>query len=174
MAIEADLVRKIRDNPRSTRLWTEWYRSVYPKLYYAAFRLARGRAELAKDLTQESFTRFLNYQAIDRVNDDRHALAFLIRTCKNLAIDRGERVQNVSLQDIADIELHAALERPEPEIDLDRMLQTLQPQDRQFMQWVRDGLSVAEIAQRSGLTYTATGVRLYRIRKNLQESFGTT
>jgi len=53
------------------------------------------------------------------------------------------------------------------------MLQSLEPQDRELMRWVREGLSVAEIARRIGSSYTAVGVRLHRIRKALRESFGS-
>jgi RNA polymerase sigma factor (sigma-70 family) len=165
-----DRSQKLREHPTSQRHWREWYRIVYPKLYYAAFRLANGKVAEAQDLTQEAFARFLDYRAIERVTDDRHAISFLIKTCRNLAIDRSARARNIPLQELGEIE---ATETPdlEPKIDLERMLESLEPRERELMQWALEGVSLAEMARRTGSTYTAVGVRLHRIRQALKKSF---
>jgi RNA polymerase sigma factor (sigma-70 family) len=165
-----DRTEKLREKPVSERRWSEWYKIIYPKLYYAAFRLANGNVAEAQDLTQEAFARFLEYRAIERVTDDRHAISFLIKTCRNLAIDRSARARDIPLQELGEIE---AIETSdfEPKIELERMLQSLEPQERELMQWALDGVTLAEMARRTGSTYTAVGVRLHRIRQSLKRSF---
>jgi RNA polymerase sigma factor (sigma-70 family) len=167
-----DRTQQLRAHPTNQRLWRDWYKRIYPNLYYAAFRLARGNVAVAQDLTQEAFARFVNYRAIERVADDRHAISFLIRTCRNLAIDRSTRAREVPLQELGDIELLEDSD-PVPTLDLDRMLASLKPEERELMQWVREGLSLAEIAQRTGSTYTAVGVRVHRIRESLKKAFAS-
>jgi RNA polymerase sigma factor (sigma-70 family) len=165
-----DRTQELRQHPTNERLWTEWYKLVYPKLYYAAFRLTNGNVVVAQDLSQESLARFLEYRAIERVTDDRHAVSFLIKTCRNLAIDRSARAREVSLQELGEMD---AVETPDlqPKMDLERMLQTLEPQEREVMQWALEGVSLSEMARRTGSTYTAVGVRLHRIRQALRKSF---
>ncbi len=171
--MSADLIERIRQRPADGRRWTAWYKLVYPKLYYVAFRFAKGDSEAARDLTQETFARFLSYRALERVTSDRHALSFLITTCRNLAIDRGQRATELSIEELGPLESLAAADAPiEPALDFGRILATLEPQDRELMQMARDGLTVSEIASKLGVTYTAAGVRLHRIRKRLRESHG--
>jgi len=165
-----DRTQELRGHPSSERLWTEWYKLVYPKLYYAAFRLANGNVVAAQDLAQESLARFLDYRAIERVTDDRHAVSFLIKTCRNLAIDLSARARDIPLQELGEMDA-IEIPDPQPKIDLDRMLQTLEPQDRELMQWALEGVSLSDMARRMGSTYTAVGVRLHRIRQGLKKSF---
>jgi RNA polymerase sigma factor (sigma-70 family) len=170
-----DLVAKIRVSPNSGPFWAAWYKKAYPSVYYAAYRFARGNIETARDLAQETFTRFLQYEAIDRVTDEKHALSFLIKTCRRLAIDRDGRAREISLQDIPEYELAAPLDAPaRAALELDELLGVLTPQERQMVQWTRDGFAIADIAIKLGISYTAAGVRLHRIRKRLQEIPGRT
>ncbi len=165
-----DLIERIRKAPGDERRWAAWYKATYPRLSYFAFRLMSGDAEAARDLVQEAFTRFVAYRAIERVSNDNHALAFLLTTCRNLAADAGAKVQHVPEQALEGLELMAAADqKSEPALDLDRLQAALEPESRQLIQWAREGLTVAEIAKRLGITYTAAGVRLHRIRKRLQE-----
>ena len=171
--MSTDLVEAIRDSPRLERLWSAWYAATYPRVFYAAHRFARGNVEMARELAQDSFARFVQYGAIERVTNEKHALAFLIQTCRNLAIDRDGRAREVSLQDIPEYELVPIGEIPSgAALDLEEMLQVLRPEERQVIQWIRDGFSIADVARKLGISYTAAGVRLHRIRKRLQKEIG--
>lgn len=170
----ADLTTQVRENPGSEKHWAQWYRAMYPKLYYAAYRLTRGNTETAGDLTQATFERFIKYRAIDRIASDRHAIAFLVTTCRHLAFDHGASARQIPLDDI-----NEALDVPtesstEDTLDLDRILRQLDPEDRQLMEWARDGVVISEIATKLGITYTAAGVRLHRLRKRIREQLEPT
>ena len=169
--MSADLIAKIRTTPGSQRVWTAWYKSAYTKVYYAAYRFSYGNRDTARDLTQETFKRFIEYRAIDRVKDDKHALAFLIRTCRNLAIDRNVSVAEISLEGLPEAEFPAAPEaNTQHAFALDQILPTLNAEDREIIEYLRNGLTVAEIAQKLKISYSAAGVRLHRMRKRLRES----
>jgi RNA polymerase sigma factor (sigma-70 family) len=171
--MSADLIVQIREQPNSQRRWAAWYKRVYPNVYYAAFRLTNGNAEEARELTQETFTRFLEYRAIERVQGEQHALGYLIKTCRNLAIDRNARVREIRLESLIEADSIPAPERHiEESIDLDRALLELGGDDQMLTQWMREGISVSEIARRLGITYTAAGVRIHRLRKRLREAIG--
>jgi RNA polymerase sigma-70 factor (ECF subfamily) len=171
--MSADLIERIRERPTDQHRWAAWYRSVYPKLYYVAFRLTNGDVAAARDLVQETFARFVTYRAIERVSNDRHALSFLSKTCRNLAFDGNARARQLPQESPEELESIAGAEQPmEPALDFDRMIRALEPQDRQLMQWAYEGLTISEIAAKLGVTYSAAGVRLHRVRKRLRESYG--
>src|SRR5687767_6230368 len=96
--MSGDLIRRLRKSPGNEKLWSEWYKSVYPKVYYAAYRLTSGRAEAARDLTQETFSRFIEYRVLERVVDEARAAGYLIATCRNLAVDRNREAGRISLE----------------------------------------------------------------------------
>lgn len=168
--MKSDLTAKIRADPLKERAWADWYQSLHTKLYYFAFRLTRGDSELARDLVQETFTRFIGYRAIERVANDRHALLFLMKTCRNLAIDENVRCKNLVVG-LEGIEEPPAEPLPLPGIELEQMLATLEPEERRIIQWVRLGESISEIAGKLGIAYSAAGVRIFRITKKLRKTY---
>jgi RNA polymerase sigma factor (sigma-70 family) len=171
--MSGDLVKRIRERPSSEPRWEEWYKSVYPRLYYAAFRLANGSAELARDLTQEAFTRFLEYRAIERVENEQHALAYLIKTCRNVAIDRNVRAEQTPLDDLINVDsIPAPEQQSEAVVDLEHVFDELTAEDRALLGWIRDGHSISEIARKLDLSYTAAGVRVHRLKKRLRTALG--
>lgn len=169
--MSTDLIQRLRKQPGSERLWEAWYKSAYPKVYFAAFRLANGNPDLARDLTQGAFTRFLEYRAIERVQSEQHALAYLIKSCRNLAIDRNAQANNIPLDSLAEVESAPAPgQQEEAIVDLQRAVDELDDVDRELVQWMRDGLGVGEIAKRLDISYTAAGVRVHRLKKRLRKA----
>jgi RNA polymerase sigma factor (sigma-70 family) len=169
--MSSDLIQRLRKRADSERLWEAWYKSTYPMLYFAAFRLANGNADIARDLTQETFTRFLEYRAIDRVENEQHALAYLIKTCRNLAIDRNAHAKAVPMENLTEVEVMSAPEQSAGSIiDLSRAVDELDVADRELVHWMRDGLGVGEIAAKLGISYTAAGVRVHRLKNQLRKA----
>lgn len=169
--MSSDLIQQLRQRPHNERLWKAWYASAYPKLYFAAFRLANGNPDLARDLTQGTFTRFLEYRAIERVQSEQHAVAYLIKTCRNVAIDRNAQAKSIPLESLTEVESMPAPEQHEESVmDLQRAVDDLEDEDQDLVQWLRDGLSVGEVAKRLNASYTAAGVRIHRLRKRLRKA----
>jgi len=168
--MSSDLIQEIQRNPQSKRAWAQWYKRTYRRVYFVAYRFARGDRDAAADLAQEAFMRFVGYEAIHRVTTEEHAVAFLIQTCRNLAIDRDKRARDISLDDIPESALPIRSETiSDTTLDLEQAVLALTPDERQMIEWTREGFSIADVAGRMGISYTAAGVRLHRIRKRLQE-----
>jgi RNA polymerase sigma factor (sigma-70 family) len=170
--MSVDLVGAVREKPKDQRRWAAWYRLMYPRLYFIAYRLTKGNAAAAQDLVQDTFARFLDYRAIERVTNDNHSFAFLVTTCRRLAYDRNVSPDELKRESFEEVDLVAAPgETADSSMDVERMLQALGPEDRQLMHWARQGLSVSEIAARLRVTYSAAGVRLHRLRKQLRDAY---
>jgi RNA polymerase sigma factor (sigma-70 family) len=169
--MSADLIQQLREHLDSERLWISWYQSAFPRVYFAAFRLSHGNADVARDLTQEAFTRFLEYRGIDRVENEQHAIAYLIKICRNLAIDRNHHAKLIPLEGLEPLEAMQPSELSLGSIvDLERAVDELDAGDRELTQWMRDGLGIAEIAEKLGISYTAAGVRAHRLRRRLRKA----
>jgi RNA polymerase sigma factor (sigma-70 family) len=169
--MSADLIARIRAKPLAPEPWAEWYRSVYGRLFYFALRHSNGNRDMASDLVQETFARFIAYRAIERVQDDRHALAFLLKTCRNVAVDRDARARDLVVVGMKDLENLPAEPPFLSDIEIEQILGNLEPAEQQILRWIQDGQSISEIAQNLGIAYSAAGGRIFRLTKRLKKSY---
>jgi RNA polymerase sigma factor (sigma-70 family) len=168
--MSVDFTKRIRDDPSKQRGWADWYRVMYTRVYYVAFRFARGDTETARDLVQETFARFIAYRAIRKVSNDRHAVLFLAKICRNVAINshaRNKEMISVGLDEILQL---PAEPLPVRQIEMDEMIAKLEPDERRIIGWVREGDRISEIAKRLGIAYSAAGVRIFRITQKLRKA----
>lgn len=170
--MSSDLTRELKSTPRDEPLWTKWYTSLYPRIYSVAFRLAEGNPDTARDLTQETFVRFLEASALDKVADDGEATAYLLVTCRHTAITRLRRERTSQVDRLMNLEDLPQRERPDPAIELDHLAKQLDSDDRLLFDAARAGLELSEIAAKLSLSYTAAGVRLHRLIQRLRKSLG--
>lgn len=173
MSNEEDLIERLRVAPGDQDLWSQWYKSVFPRIFYIAFRLSSGNRELARDLAQESFARFIDYRVLERVLDERHAMAFLARTCRNLVIDEFGRANLVNY--ISSEELEGLMAEDDEssayEWDWQAIESSIDHKELQLLQWLREGHKLADIATRLGISYTAAGVRVHRLKQQLRQFY---
>jgi RNA polymerase sigma-70 factor (ECF subfamily) len=148
-------------------------RATIQRLKYILFQ--RGiAAHDAEDIVQDAFQRLGKYQADHEVT---HVEGFLVRTAVNIAIDRArerrrlllvdEPVENFVIADEAPMqdEVYASRERLER---LHAGFANLDPLTRQMIRAQRlDGMSVALIADRHGLSVSAVEKRLSKGLKSL-------
>ena len=141
---------------RMTELWSAYGGQVWRGMLAAA----AGRRELADDVTAEAFARLVVHE-----QHVRDPLAWLFRTAYRLLSEELRR------------ERRAGGSVPEPAaevaIDLDpalvASLTALEPKLRLcvFLHYYAD-LPVSEIARLTGVSVTATKVRLHRARRQLR------
>ena len=93
-----DHTAAIRSNPKDKAAWDDWFRAIYPRVYYSLYRHTRGDATLSEEATQGALERFLRYRAHRKVNSDKDAVAYLIRTGLRLLDD--EHKQRQKQQDL--------------------------------------------------------------------------
>jgi RNA polymerase sigma-70 factor (ECF subfamily) len=133
-----------------------------------------GRGDLADDLLQESYYRFLRADA--RHHGEAHRRNSLFRIATNLARDgqrRGRRAHMVSLPEGADggPELQAAVDvagDAQRRTDLARAMARMKPRERQML-WLAyaQGLTHVDIAGALGVKAASVRLLLFRARHKL-------
>jgi RNA polymerase sigma-70 factor (ECF subfamily) len=153
----------------------ETFRAFYDRTarsVWAYLSRLTGDAQLADDLLQETYYRFLR---IDRnFSSDAHRRHYLFRIATNLVRDgqRRHRVQFVPVPDEQAAEGDAA-ERGALRADLRRAMERLSSRERELL-WLAyaQGSSHEEIAQTLGLKTGSIKLLLFRARRRLAQYLG--
>ena len=141
------------------------------KLTSFAYAMTRDR-DVAEDLVQETFLRFVKELNADRAPDN--VPAWLFRVCANLATSRGRRVTVAqrflrsvrSLPDEAPADVETL--RRETNSALLAALSTLAPEARAALLMASQGFSGREIAEAIGKSEMATRTMMFRAREKLR------
>ncbi|MGC1299198.1 MAG: RNA polymerase sigma factor [Alloacidobacterium sp.] len=125
-----------------------------------------GRRDVADDLLQETFCRFLARKAADSVlkMNEAETRSYLFRIATNLLRDRWRRGEN-ALDD--DTQKEPVVEDdPAAGIDVRRAMELLKPRARQLL-WLAyvEGMSHVEIAEATGLNVLSIRLLLFRARR---------
>jgi RNA polymerase sigma-70 factor (ECF subfamily) len=129
-----------------------------------------GRRDVADDLLQETYCRFLGRKVGNGTlaMSEAETRSYLFRIATNLLRDRWRRGENDVIGEAQD---EAAVEDdPAARIDVRRMMQTLKPRARQLL-WLAyvEGMSHAEIADVTGLNALSIRLLLFRARRRAAE-----
>lgn len=167
-----DHTAAIRSNPKDKAAWDDWFRAVYPRVYYSLYRRTGGDATLSEEATQGALERFLRYRAHRKVSSDKDAVAYLIRTGLRLLDD--EHKQRQRQQDLA---LTGGGSPTQPgggsttdRLDMERLLEGLSTVDQELMGLVLEGRSVAEIAEILEIGFSTAGMRIQRAKARLKKN----
>jgi RNA polymerase sigma-70 factor (ECF subfamily) len=125
-----------------------------------------GRRDMADDLVQETYCRFLaRRDNVVLAMNEAETRSYLFRIATNLLRDRWRRGET-SFDDDAQEELVVDVD-PAAKIDVHRMMQALKPRARQLL-WLAyvEGMSHAEIAEVTGLSALSIRLLLFRARRH--------
>ena len=128
---------------------------------------ACGERDLAEDLWQESYCRFLTSEAPKM--DDRQSRSYLFQIATNLLRDRWRRPRDEARPD--DIPEAASHEAPlDRKLGMRQAFQRLKPRERQLL-WLAyvEGSNHKEIAECTGLQAGSIRLLLFRARRKLAE-----
>ena len=119
-----------------------------------------GRRDLADDLLQETFLRFLARQPAAMAEDETRRYLFRIAT--NLLRDRWRRRDDLAGPEAMD---EGVLTNVEAQLDVRRAMQSLKPRERELL-WLAyvEGMSHAEIAAVTGLSALSIRLLLFRAK----------
>lgn len=168
------LLHQLQASPRDEKLWGALYERLHAQVYALTFHLCNANTDLAQDVTQDAFLRFIASGAIAKVESDSATVAYLRAIVRNLMHDYyRERLQHphVSTESMRADDLERALHRVVQHTitDTDLLaLPDLRPEDRELLRLRLEGRTVSEVAERLGVTYSAAAVRLHRLRKHLR------
>ena len=121
-----------------------------------------GRRDVADDLLQESYCRFLARKP--RGLDEEQTRRYLFRIATNLLRDRWRRREE--LEEEQDGEVPGAERDEASQMDVRRVMGKLKPRERQLL-WLAyvEGMSHAEIASVTGLNALSVRMLLFRARR---------
>lgn len=122
-----------------------------------------GRRDVADDLLQESYCRFLTAKLPEMDQAESRSYLFVIAT--NLLRDRWRRREVPERVGTAD---RSSEDDPEMRTDVRRALERLKPRERQLL-WLAhvEGFDHEEIARLTGLRVASIRVLLFRARREL-------
>ncbi|HMD20721.1 MAG TPA: RNA polymerase sigma factor [Alloacidobacterium sp.] len=126
-----------------------------------------GRRDVADDLLQETYCRFLARKAGTGAlsMNEAETRSYLFRVATNLLRDRWRRGES-AFEDDAQEEL-VVEDDPAAKLDVRRVMQALKPRARQLL-WLAyvEGMSHAEIAEATGLSVLSIRLLLFRARRH--------
>ncbi len=145
--------------------WNEWFKAMYPRVYYTLYRRTGGNADLSQECTQAAMERFLRYRGYEKVQTDREATAYLVRVALNvLADEHRSAVQVESIEgDIA--ETRGSSEEWREQLNLAG--RRLKHSERELLERICAGYSTREVASQLGISYRAAATRIYRLKKRI-------
>lgn len=149
-------------------------REFQPRLYRFLYGLV-GDAELARDLTQDTF--LAAYRALPDTSEDLNLTGWLFQIARNCARQHWRRrrwlawvpfVGNGGDGDEGELAEMGPEERAIERQTLQAALRRLQHADRECLLLSTDGFSYGEIAGITGLTLPAVKGRIFRARRDLR------
>ena len=151
------------DRPSVNRdAFRDFYGRTNGPLWAYLLRIS-GRRDVADDLLQESYCRFLAAKLPEM--DATESRSYLFRIATNLLRDRWRR-RGVS--DTVNTTRQSCEDDPETRADVRRALERLKPRERQLL-WLAhvEGFDHREIARLTGLKVASVRVLLFRARGEL-------
>jgi RNA polymerase sigma-70 factor (ECF subfamily) len=124
-----------------------------------------GRPDLANDLLQETYCRFLTSQLANR--ELAETRPYLFRIATNLLRDRWRNGEDAKWSDPLEIGCERDLDT---QIDIRDLMQQLKPRERQLL-WLAyvEGMTHSEIAKSTGLQTMSVRILLLRARRRAAE-----
>ncbi len=160
-------IRTRRETIRTTMMDETAFENFYNEhsrpLWSYVRRLANS-AEVADDVVQESFLRFLGAA----MRDDTNRRAYLYRIATNLVYDNFRRGTREKSQPISDTEIESGYEPFAPKSDIGKVFDKLKTQERALL-WLAyvEGYDHKEIAATLSLQSLSVRVLLFRARRRL-------
>jgi RNA polymerase sigma-70 factor (ECF subfamily) len=141
------------------------YASTAKPLWAYIARLS-GRPDVANDVLQETYCRFLTGRNVEPTE----AKAYLFRIATNLLHDRWRKGEDTRWSEAPEIGFERDLDT---QIDVRDLMQQLKPRERQLL-WLAyvEGMTHSEIAKCTGLRCMSVRILLFRARQRAAELLG--
>jgi RNA polymerase sigma-70 factor (ECF subfamily) len=146
----------------------EAFRAIYDgtaKPLWAYLARLSGRPDVANDLLQETYCRFLTAQL--RNMELAQAKPYLFRIATNLLNDRWRKGEETTWSEAEEMGFERDLDT---QIDVHYLMQQLKPRERQLL-WLAyvEGMTHSEIAKSTGLHSMSIRILLFRARQRAAE-----
>jgi RNA polymerase sigma-70 factor (ECF subfamily) len=147
-----------------TRAGEEDFRQLYEatsRPLWGYLQHASGRPDVADDLLQETFCKFLLHKAPPM--DEAATRSYLFRIATNLLHNRSRSRDDAAFEEPADCGIETD---EDARLDVQEAMRHLKPRERELL-WLAyvEGMSHAEIAAATGLGIMSIRILLYRARQ---------
>lgn len=142
------------------------YHRHSPALFSFCLYLCGDRTK-SEDIVQDSFMSLMAQREGNKIS--RSVRSWLFATARNLVYNLSRRISHQSLDSLSEDHLATNI-NPDINLIIDRIISSLPPDERELL-LLREhqGFSVSDIAQMLNLSKENVRIRLYRIRKRIQE-----
>jgi len=153
-------------------VWENFYRRHSRSFWFYIYKIC-GNEQMADDIFQESFVKFLNARPV--ILNDRHMKAYLYKIAFRLFIDQKRRIKverKAFEEEKQTFEKRLHSSGQESEIlqaeDMEKTFKHLRPKNR-ILLWLAyvEGYSYKEIAELTGVKESSLKVQLFRAREEL-------
>jgi RNA polymerase sigma factor (sigma-70 family) len=168
-----DLLRKLSKRRYDEKLWESLYRNLRSFVWALAYRNLSGNRAMAEDAVQEIFFRLFRYTDFSTFNTPEDFLAYLVTVTRHATVDLGRKALRYAIESPDEYHEDSAKSDPTPQqIDQARSLLgdvigQMNGAQRQLAELLMEGKTLSEIARVLGLSYSAAGVRVHRLRQFL-------
>lgn len=166
-----DALKRLEASASDETAWRVLYSELWPRLFGTSFRILGGVRHLAEDATQETFIKLFRKAKISEFVDKPEAfISYALAICRNTSLNY--RTQLLRFQEVDSSaeqaeSIKAPGENPELQIILARRILQLGQPYRELLDLLLEGNSIVEIAKKLGISYSATAVRIHRLRNEL-------
>jgi RNA polymerase sigma factor (sigma-70 family) len=169
-------LKRLAAVPTDEEAWSIVYETLWPMVFAIVFRRLRGVPGLAEDAAQEVFLRLARLCPFERIRDRGGGFRpYIASMAHNVGKDYlrrfllpPERPSDAPAEATGgDAVESVSLERLEAQELLEAIMSRLDKDERQILGLLLQGVSLTEIMQITGLTYTAAAVRIHRLRRKL-------
>jgi RNA polymerase sigma-70 factor, ECF subfamily len=138
------------------------------KPLWAYIARVSGRSDLANDLLQETYCRFLTAKL--GIAEPAEVKPYLFRIATNLLHDRWRKGEDTTWSEPPEIGFERDLDT---QIDVRDLMRRLKPRERQLL-WLAyvEGMTHSEIAKATGLRSMSVRILLFRARQKAAELLG--
>ena len=179
--LEADLLARTSGNvlAKDDGAWEAAASLIRFQARILARSLSLNRDSL-DEIVQEVLLKMQSPETLLRLRRAGSTTGYVAVIIRNAGIDRirkqqkGQEVEVLLTEDFPVIMFEEDLPAQEQAAELQLALQSLRADERALLEmrfW--ESLSIAEIATKLGITYSAAAVRLFRILRKLRERLGT-
>jgi RNA polymerase sigma factor (sigma-70 family) len=174
----SDALTKLAANRRDKDAWETVYRQMRPFVYGVVYRRLRGDQALAEDATQEVFLRLVRSFPFSRLRDVDAFRGYVWRVGDNVALTYRRRIMAHPTTSLEHSRMDAPDELaigddPTGDIEMKEILnqvwQGLGAEERRLLRLLLAGHSIREVASALRISYTAAGVRVWRLRMKLRK-----
>lgn len=179
----AETVRRLDASRSDESAWKLLNACLWPLLLATSFHILRGNRHLAEDATQEALLRLFRYARFEDFRDNPEAFrSYALVICRNVCrryLSQLFREPAYSGEVPEDRHETESLPGGDPELIairsniFIRLFLDLDSEQRELLNLLLQGYSIAEIASRLGIKYTNTAVRIHRLRKDIAKSLKT-